>query len=179
VQHGRARNRIVVDRHGHEEIPRGRAAGEDLAAAHAVAAFHLVGPARTGEPVGSAAGHEDQLLGGDPPQQRLDRAVVVPPAPGRDGDLVGMHRERQGGRAAVVGERAQHLAELGLRGAAASQLGRHPGREDLLLAELGVVDGHEGVVGVVGGGPGGEPWSEVVRDGDPVGADPLGRGRGL
>jgi hypothetical protein len=79
-----------------------------------------------------------------------------------------VHRERQGRRAAVGRQHAQDVGELGVRGAAATELGGHPRREDPMRTELGVVVGHERVVGVVGGRPRREGRPELPDDGDPA-----------
>ena len=128
-----------------------RAAGEDLARGDAVAALHLLGPARAGQPVRAAAGDEDQLLGGDAAQQRLDRRPLVAPAPGRD-RAPGACASTAPAPSSCSRARAcaAPSAHLGVRGAAAAQLGGHAGREQPARAELGVVVGDERVVGVVG-----------------------------
>ncbi len=131
--------------------PAGAAAREHLATGDPVAAFHLLGAPGPGDPVGAAAGHEDRLLCRDSAEERLHRAALVAPAPGRDRDLVGVHRQRQRGGSAVLAEGAHHRAQLGVRGAAAAELRRHAGREYPALSEVAVVVGDEGIGGVVGG----------------------------
>ena len=81
---------------------------------------------------------------------------------------VRVHRQRQRRGAAGVREVAEHRAQLGVRGAAAAQLGGHAGGEQPALAELVVVVGHERVVGVVGRGPGGEAGPQLAGHAGPV-----------
>lgn len=55
-----------------------------------------------------------------------------------------------------------------MRGATASELDRHPGREEAVRAKLGVVVADERIVGIVGGRPRREAWPELPNDADPV-----------
>ena len=85
------------------------------------------------EPVGAARRREHQLLGGHAPEHRLGRLVPRAPDVRQRGDQVRVHRERERRRAAVVRELADHLAELGVRRAAAAQLARNARRERAVL----------------------------------------------
>ena len=115
-----------------------RGAGdEDLAGRYPIAAVDLAGGAGAGDPVGAAAREQDEALGGDAAQQRLDRRhVLVAPAPSGRGDLVGVHGEREG---------PEHLAELRDVGAAAAELAWHSGLDEARVLEQQVVVGDEGV----------------------------------
>ena len=79
-----------------------------------------------------------------------------------------VHRQRQGGRAAVGRHHAESAGELGVRGAAAAELDGHAGREDTTRAELGIVVVDERVLSVVAGCPRGEARPELSYDRDPV-----------
>ena len=79
-----------------------------------------------------------------------------------------VHRQRQGGRAAIGRQHAQDVGELGLRGAAATELDRHARREEPVRAKVFVVVGNERVLGVVGSRPRREGWPELPDDGDPA-----------
>jgi hypothetical protein len=118
----------VEHRAGHENVAGGGAGGEDLAGVDAIAALDLLGLAGARDPVGAATREQHDALGRDALEQRLDRGrggLLVRPAPGRDGDLMGVHGESKSGRAAVIGERAQHGGELIDVGAAAAELAGH------------------------------------------------------
>jgi hypothetical protein len=94
-----------------------RAIGQYTAGAVASQNFAIAvcsGVPGSGQPVGAAAGHQDRLLRCDLPEKRLHRATLVAPAPGRDRDLVRVHRQCQGGRAAVLPQRAYHRTKLGM-----------------------------------------------------------------
>ena len=128
MQHRRRLAGLFVDRAGHQQVAGRRARREDLSRGDLVAAFDLLGLARAADPVGAAARQQDDPLGGDPLQQRLHRRdLLVGQAPGRDRHLVGVHREGERGRAAVMGERAQHRGEFVDAGAAAAEFLRHAG----------------------------------------------------
>ena len=116
------------DRARHQHVAGGSRRREHLARGDPVSAFDLLGLARAADPVGAAAGQEDDAVLGDALQQRLDgRHLLVAPAPCRNGDLVGVHGKRQRGRAAGMGEDAQHVGELGDFRAAAAEFARHAG----------------------------------------------------
>src|SRR5206468_617487 len=83
------------------KITRGGAAGEDLSGRDPIAALDLLGRARARDPVRSAGGDQDQLLGRHSAKKWLDRRTLVAPPPGGDEDLMRVHRQRQRGRAAV------------------------------------------------------------------------------
>ena len=83
--------------------PTGRGRGEDLAGLDAVAALDRHRLAAAADPVGAAGGDEDEALGGDALEERLDGGhLLVTPAPGGDRDLVRVHGEREGRGAAVA-----------------------------------------------------------------------------
>src|SRR5438094_7570251 len=113
-------------------------------------------------------GGQDQLVGGESAQETVDRGTLATPPPGRDQDLVRVHRQRQGGGRARMGPRAEDLAHLGERGAAAAELGEHRRREYPPSVQIGEVVGYERVVGVVLRRPGGECRRELLGDRDPV-----------
>ena len=101
VKNRRTVLRVVVDRHGHQQVACGRAAAEDLSAADPIAAVDLLGCARSCDPVRPAARDQNQLLRRDATKKRVDRGLLVAPSPGRDEHLMRVHVQRQRGRAAV------------------------------------------------------------------------------
>src|SRR5262245_48766264 len=79
-----------------------------------------------------------------------------------------MHRKRQRCRAAMAPELAHHVAELGVRCAAAAELSGHRGAEHAAFFELTMVVEWERIIRVVGRGAGGEAWPELTRHREPV-----------
>src|SRR5206468_1941800 len=97
----------------------------------------------------SAGADQEELLGGDAPQQRVGWLTLTIPPDGR-GDLVRVHRQRQRGRAARPRELANQRRELAMAGAAAAELARNPRRKGAPLAKLAKVVRDEYMLGVVG-----------------------------
>src|SRR5262245_42240007 len=86
------------------------------------------------------------------------------PSPGRNGDLVGVHREGKRNRSATMGKRAQHLRKLIDIGAAAAELRRNAGLVQPGGLQRCIILGHELVF--VGGfvGAAGEQGLQLARD---------------
>ena len=98
--------RVVVAEHRRHDGAGGRLAGEDLATGDPVAAVDLDRLAtRVGE-VGAAGRDEQDALVGDAAQGGLGAGEAAAIAPRGEGGDVLVHRARQRGRAAVVGELA-------------------------------------------------------------------------
>src|SRR5439155_7266687 len=170
VQHRRSLLRVVVDARYREEVPRGRAAAEDLAPAEAVRAVRLGERARAVEPVGATAGDEYELLRRDAPEQRLGRGNgVLAIAPDQPLQEVRVHGVGERRRATPTGDDADDRGVVGVRRAATAELGGYGRREELRLAQRGVVLRHEAVVGVVLGGPRREVLRELLGDAEAVG----------
>ena len=105
----------------------------------------------------AAAGRDEQdALVGDPAQGGLGAGQPAAVAPGGERDDVLVHRARQRGRAAVVGELALQRGQLGDGGAVAAELGGHGRLQQAGVAERVVRLGDEAAVGVVPGGVLGE-----------------------
>src|SRR3546814_14150885 len=83
----------------------------------------------------------------------------------RRGDQVLVHGERQRCRRAVPGETAQEGADLAVAGATTAEVRRDLRREYLGGAQRAVVLRHEGIVGIVRGGAGGEAGAEPAETG--------------
>ena len=109
MQHLRPRSAFAFrHRAGHQQVAGRRGGGEYLARGDAKAAFDLLGLARAGDPVGPAARQQDDPLRRHALQQRLDRRLLMQPAPGRDRHLVRVHGKGERGRAAMMRQLAQH-----------------------------------------------------------------------
>ncbi len=79
--------------------------------------------------------------------KRLDGGdLLVPPAPGGNGDLVRVHGEGEAGGAAALRDDADHVAELGDLGAAPAKLDRNGGLDEAGCLQRLVVVGDETVV---------------------------------
>ena len=79
--------------------------------------------------------------------KRLDGGdLLVPPAPGGNGDLVRMHREGETGRAAGLRDDADHVAEFGDLGAVPAKLDRNGRLDEAGSLECLVVVGDEAIV---------------------------------
>jgi hypothetical protein len=70
-----------------------------------------------------------------------------------------------------LGKQAQHLAELGVRGAAASQLGRHSSGENAMLPKVAVILDNESIGGIVGGCSGREAGPQLSSKSGPIRAN--------
>ena len=146
MQHHRRLAFAFEHRAGHQQIAGRRARREHFSRGDAVSAVDFLRLAGTIEPVRSAAGDQLDALRRDPPQQRLDRrCFLMRPSPGRNGDLVRMHRKRQRGRSAMMGKCAQHRGQFVDSGAAAAKLRRHAGLEQAGAFQQGKIVGNEHV----------------------------------
>ena len=168
LQHRRTVLGIVFDRAGHEQVRARRAARERLAGVNAIAALDLLGPAGACEPVRSAGGQELDALAGDALEQAVGRRLLILPAPGRGGRHVGVHRQRQRGRRAIVRQRAQHGRGLGARQAVAAELGRDGQRQESAFAQNLEIGGGEFLAFVAAAVLFGKPRTDLVQDGAPV-----------
>src|SRR3546814_10889468 len=114
------------------------------------------------------------------PYTTLFRSQQLAPGPPgavighRRGDQVLVHGERQRCRRAVPGETAQEGADLAVAGATTAEVRRDLRREYLGGAQRAVVLRHEGIVGIVRGGAGGEAGAELAEHG--VEVDVAGHG---
>ena len=77
------------------------------------------------QPVGSAAGGDDQLLARHPPQHALGVGGAAAMAEGLQGGQVLVHGRGQGGGAVVAGQLGLGVAHLAQRGAEPAELGGH------------------------------------------------------
>ncbi len=172
VEDRRADHRIVVHGRRQEQLSRGRATREDLARRDAEATIDLLRLPRSLEPVGAAAGDEDQLLGADAPEQRLGcrsgRGRSVLPLPHGRREQMGVHRERKSGRATAAADLLQHRAQLGMGRAAAAQRSRYPGGEELAGFEVGIAIRHERVIRVVSRRALRQRGNQLARDRDRI-----------
>ena len=150
VKHGGAGFRIVVDSRRHEELGGRRAAREGLVRVDAKASVHARRGSAARKPIGASARQEDDLLRRDAPQERVDRCLLVPPAPRRGRDEMRVHRECERRGPAVAPELAQQRTELGMPQPAAAQLHGDARGEEAVGGEIGVVVGDESIVGVGG-----------------------------
>jgi hypothetical protein len=168
LQHRRPVFRIVFDRAGHEQLRTGRAARERLAGVDAIAALDLLGPAGAREPVRSAGGQELDALGGDALEQAGGRRLLMLAAPGRGRRHVGVHRQRQRGRRAMVRQRAQRCRGFGARQPMPAELGGDDQGEKLARAQYLEIGGGE-LVGLVAAAPlFGELRTDFIEGGAPV-----------
>ncbi len=143
LQHRRPVLRIVLDRAGHEQLRRRRAARERLAGVDLVAALDLLGLAGSFQPVRSARRQKLDALGGDALEQAVGRRLLMRPTPGRGRRRVGVHRQRQRGRRAIVRQRAQHRGGLGARQSGPAEFGRNRQREEFALPQQLEIGGGE------------------------------------
>ena len=134
LQHRRTIGGVLLDGAGHEQVG-GRAPLRNLAGVDLVAAVDLDRLAGAQEPIGAAGRQELDAFGGDALEQAVGRRLLVAPAPGGGRSHVGMHRQGQGGRGAVVRQLAQHRRKLGPRQPGAAELRRHPKLEKTVLAQ--------------------------------------------
>jgi hypothetical protein len=150
---------------GHQDVARRRAGGEDLAGGDAVTAFDLLRLAGAADPVRSAARQEHDPLPGHTLQQRLDGSnLLVTPAPCRDCHLMGVHREGETGRAALVRQYAQHRCEVADLGPAAAKLSRHADLDETCFFQQSDVVGDVGVFILVQLGAAGQFRAESACD---------------
>jgi hypothetical protein len=121
---------FLGDGAGHQDRAQGRARSEGLGRVDPVAALDLLGPAGAAHPVRPARGHHHDALGGNAAQQRFDDRFcggLVPPAPGRDRDLMRVHREGKRRRAAAMRQTAQHIGKLCHRRPTTAEFDGHAG----------------------------------------------------
>ena len=170
MQHGRACVRVVIDGAGDEIVAHRHAAAEDLPARHPPAAVDPLGLAGAVQPVRRASADQHQLLVDDTAQKARHRLRIAPPAPDQGGDQMCVHAQRKRGRSAVAGERAQHVRDVAIAGAAAAQFRGYECCERPQRLQFRVVLRHEGVVGVVGCGTGSEAWPRCLHQCHPIGA---------
>ena len=133
---------IVKRRRGHQHAALGRTAAERLPGADPEAAVGALDRAVRFHPVIGAGGNQNRLVGGDPLQQLFSRPAVAVMVDGR-GDQMLMHRQRQRGRRAIMGEPAQERAHGAVAHSAAAELGGNKRRKNLVLLENVVVLGDE------------------------------------
>lgn len=115
---------LFVDGAGQQQITRRGTTGENLAGMDAIAAFHPFRPARSGQPVRPAAGHQQQPVLDDPEQQGGRGRTQMAEAPCGHRHLMGVHGKPQGCGPAMPPQFRQHGPQFGSVGPAASQFTR-------------------------------------------------------
>ena len=136
VQDAQAAVRVVVHEHRRQHGADGRLADERLAAADPIAALDLDGGAAGVGVVAAARGDDDDAVLGDATQGGLCSRQVPAVAPrGERGDVL-VHRRREGGRAAALGQLALDGGDLADRGSVAAQLGRDGDGQEAGVADV-------------------------------------------
>ena len=102
-----------------------------------------LGLAGSFQPVRSARRQKLDALGGDALEQAVGRRLLMRPTPGRGRRRVGVHRQRQRGRRAIVRQRAQHRGGLGARQSGPAEFGRNRQREEFALPQQLEIGGGE------------------------------------
>jgi hypothetical protein len=160
----------LVDRLRQEQIAERTAACEDLLGVYAPSAVDTLRRAGRIQPVRRATHDQHEPIIGNPPKKVLHGFWIAVPAPCSGCHGMGVHRQCERSGAAVVGERAQHRAQLGIRRAATAELAWNPRRKHASRLQLGEILGDERIGSIVSGSPRCKARAELVHQAWPVDA---------